>query len=102
MTQTQPDRLDQLESFIERMDSKLDTIASDLGEVKLFQARTDERLRNLETQVSGLKVDLKADVTDIKTQLRSQDNRLWGFVAAVFLTAFGFVAKLAFFPEEQP
>jgi hypothetical protein len=102
MTQTQPDRLDQLESFIERMDSKLDTIASDLREVKLFQARTDEQLRNLGFQVSGLKVDLKADITDIKTQLRSQDNRLWGFVAAVFLTVFGFVAKFAFFPGGQP
>lgn len=102
MTQTQPDRLDQLESFIERMDSKLDTIASDLAEVKLFQARTDERLRNLGFQVSGLKVDLKADITDIKTQLRSQDNRLWGFVAAVFLTVFGFVAKFAFSPGGQP
>lgn len=48
MPQTQPDRIDKLESFIERMDRKLDAITTDVQESKLesrlFQAQTTARL----------------------------------------------------------
>ncbi len=59
MTQTQPDRLDQLESFIERMDRKLDAIAADVQDTKLdlrvFQARTEEQFKSLDIQLSDFK-----------------------------------------------
>jgi hypothetical protein len=38
MTQTQPDRLDQLESVIERIDRKLDAIATDVDRRPRFSS----------------------------------------------------------------
>jgi peptidoglycan hydrolase CwlO-like protein len=73
-----------LDKKIDGVDKKLDSVDKKLD---VYIAKTDEQLKNLETQIS-----------DIKVQMRSQDNRLWGFVAAVFLTVFGFVAKLTFLP----
>jgi septal ring factor EnvC (AmiA/AmiB activator) len=87
MTQAPPDRLDRLESVIERLDHKLDAIATDVVEIKVSQARTDERLSALDTQLE-----------DIKLQLRSQDTRLWGFIVTLSLAVIGFLSKLAFFP----
>jgi len=106
MTQTQPDRLDQLESVIERMDRKLDAIGSDITEIKISLARTDERLNSVETQVSDLKNNIDqrfsavdTQFSDIKTQLRAQDSRLWTFISALVLAVVGLLAKFLFFPQ---
>jgi hypothetical protein len=63
----------------------------------VYVAKTDEQLKGIETQIS----DLKVNIGDIKLQLRSQDNRLWTFVGALFLAVLGFLAKFAFFPGGQ-
>jgi archaellum component FlaC len=110
MTQTQPDRLDQLESIMERMDQKLDTITTNIIDIKISQARTDERLNSLETQVSDFKKsvdtqfsDIKKSTdtqfSDIKIQLRAQDTRLWSFITALVLAVVGLLAKFLFFPQ---
>jgi chromosome segregation ATPase len=128
MTQTQPDRIDQLESIMERMDRKLDAISNDLVEIKISQARTDERfnsidqrLSTIETQASDFKksvdtqfADIKkstdaqfADIkkstdtqfADIKIQLRAQDSRLWTFISALVLAVVGLLTRFLFFPQ---
>ncbi len=92
MTQTQPDRIDRLESFIERMDRKLDAIASDVQEIKLdlrvYQAKTDERLNSIDTQL-----------TDIKGQLKAQDARIWSLIVSAVVALMGLLAKVVFFPD---
>jgi chromosome segregation ATPase len=81
------------------------SIQSDMADIKISQARTDERLNGLEKSLSDTRAefktdiaDLKTDITDIRLQLRAQDNRLWTFVGALFLAVLGFLAKFAFFP----
>jgi septal ring factor EnvC (AmiA/AmiB activator) len=76
---------------------RLDSIQSDMQDIKLSQARTEEQLKGVAIQIS----DLKTDITDVRLQLRSQDNRLWTFVGALFLAVLGFLAKFAFFPGGQ-
>jgi hypothetical protein len=76
------------------LDKKIDVLDKK-GDV--FSARTDERLKALETQVSDLKKGTDNQLGDIRVQLRSQDNRLWTFVAVTFLTILDFRAKFAFF-----
>jgi chromosome segregation ATPase len=98
MTQAPPDRLDRLESVIERLDHKLDAIAADVVEIKVSQARTDERFSALDTQLTDLKKSTDTQLEDIKIQLRSQDTRLWGFIVTLSLAVIGFLSKLAFFP----
>jgi predicted nucleic acid-binding Zn-ribbon protein len=117
MTQTQPDRIDQLESIMERMDRKLDAISNDLVEIKISQARTDERfngidqrLSTIETQASDFKksvdtqfADIKKSTdtqfADIKIQLRAQDSRLWTFISALVLAVVGLLTRFLFFPQ---
>jgi hypothetical protein len=87
MTQATDNDIREIRDLILGLDKKLDALDK---KVDVFSARTDERLKALETQGS-----------EIKTQLRSQDNRLWTFVAGAFLTILGFLAKFAFFPGGQ-
>ncbi len=90
MTQTQPDKLDRLESFIERIDRKLDAIASDVQDMKLesrvFQARADERFNSIDKRFSSIDGRFKSvdtQLSDIKVKLRAPDTRLWGFIATL-------------------
>jgi hypothetical protein len=80
-------RLDKLTTLVEGVHSELQSIDKKLD---VYIATTNEQLKSLDTQVS-----------DIKVQLRSQDNRLWTFVAAAFLTVLGFLAKFALFPASS-
>jgi septal ring factor EnvC (AmiA/AmiB activator) len=101
---------------LEKIGTAVVSIQSDVTDIKISQARTDERLNSLEKQLSDTRAefktdiaDLKTDITDIRLQLRryssrreSQDNRLWTFVGALFVAVLGFLAKFAFFPGGQP
>jgi hypothetical protein len=84
MTQATDTDIRELRDAILGFDKKLD----------VYIAQNIEQLKGLEVQIS----DLKTDVGDIKTQLRSQDNRLWSFVSALVLALIGLLAKLTFFP----
>jgi flagellar capping protein FliD len=99
VTQTQPDRIDRIESFIERMDHKLDAIAGDIQEMKLdsqvFQARTEERFNTIDERFKSVETQL----SEIKGQLKSQDTRIWSLAVGVVLALFGLLAKVAFFPD---
>jgi septal ring factor EnvC (AmiA/AmiB activator) len=104
---------------LEKISVAVASIQSDVADIKISQARTDERLNGLEkslsdtraefkTDIADLKTDIKTDIADLKTditdirlQLRAQDNRLWSFVGALFLAVLGFLAKFAFFPGSQ-
>jgi predicted nucleic acid-binding Zn-ribbon protein len=88
MTQTQPDRLDQLESVIERIDRKLDAIATDLVGVKVSQAKIEGTLEGISKRLDG-----------IETRSNAQDGRFWTLIVGVFLAIFTLIAKLAFFPQ---
>jgi septal ring factor EnvC (AmiA/AmiB activator) len=77
--------------LIEKVDTAIAVIQADVTDIKISQAKADERLQSIETQLN-----------DLKLQVRSQDNRLWTFVGGLFLTVLGFLAKFAFFPGGQP
>lgn len=88
----------EIRDLILGLDKKIDALDKKL---EITAARTDERLKALETQVVDYKKNTDTQLTDIKLQLRSQDNRLWGFLAALFLAVLGFAAKLLLFPTGQ-
>ncbi len=78
-----------------KLGDKIDPIAADVVEMKIAQARTEERLNSLETGISDIKTELK----DIRSEVRGQDARLWGFVVALFLALAGVLTKVVFFPQ---
>ncbi len=89
-----------------KLDSKIDRVQADLVEIKISQARTDERFnsmderfKSIDTQLSDIKKGTDTQFADIKVQLRGQDTRLWGFIATLSATIIGFLVKLAFFPN---
>lgn len=97
MTQTAPGRLDRIEAAFEKIDRKLDAIASNVVEIKIAQAKADERLNALEAGMA----DFKAELRDVRGEIKGQDARLWGFVIALFLSLAGVLAKVVFFPSGQ-
>lgn len=110
MTQAPPDRLDRLESSVERlvevvtaMDKKLNVHIAKTDE--RFNA-VDQRFKVLDDNLSELKAevaakfsDLGTDVKEVRNEVKSQESRLWGFVVALFLSLAGVLAKVVFFPQ---
>lgn len=98
MTQATDSDIKEIRDLILGLDKKIDGLDK---KVDVFSARTDERLKALETQLADTRKNTDTQLSEIKVQLRSQDNRLWTFVAGAFLTILGFLAKFAFFPGGQ-
>jgi hypothetical protein len=88
MNLRQPDRLDRLKSMIERIDRKLDTIATDLVGMKVSQAKIEGTLEGISKRLDS-----------IETRSNAQDGRFWTLIVGVFLAIFTLIAKLAFFPQ---
>jgi hypothetical protein len=76
MTQATDTDIKEIRDLLLGLDKKLD----------IHIATNDERLKSIDAQL-----------IDIKLQQRSQDNRLWTFIATLFVVAIGTIAKLTFF-----
>ncbi|NCJ05343.1 hypothetical protein GS597_02200 [Synechococcales cyanobacterium C] len=103
MTQATDSEIREIRDLILGMDKKIDSLDKRL---EVSQARNDERFNSIDkrftalnTQLSDFKKTTDTQLADIRTQLRSQDNRLWTFVTALILALVGLLSKLAFFPE---
>jgi hypothetical protein len=70
--------LQELKDLINGLDKKID----------INQARIDERLNAIESNLS-----------DLKKQTDKQDNRLWVLISGMFLALLGILTKFAFFPN---
>ncbi|NCJ04982.1 hypothetical protein GS597_00285 [Synechococcales cyanobacterium C] len=99
MTPTAPDRLDRIEAAVEQIVTKLDSIADDVTEIKItqarFEARTDERFNAMDQRFDSLEKQFNI----LENRVSAQDSRLWTFVSALILALVGLLAKLAFFPK---
>jgi hypothetical protein len=88
MTQATDTDIREIRDLLLGMDKKLD----------VHMAKTEEQLKGIDARFAGI----DSQLADIKVQLRSQDNRLWTFVGALFVAGCGAIAKFAFFPGGQP
>ncbi len=70
--------LQELKDLINGLDKK----------IEVNQARTDEKL---DAMISNL--------SDLKKQIDKQDSRLWVLVSGMFIALVGVLAKFAFFPN---
>ncbi|MGB7415616.1 MAG: hypothetical protein WA902_15525 [Thermosynechococcaceae cyanobacterium] len=107
-----------LQKLVE-ISSNLSDLKSDVTEIKISQARTEERLNSLETGLSEFKAEtaerfseIREDIKTVRTEstaqlgnlrddIKATDNRLWTLIAGVVLALFGLLAKMAFFPVGQ-
>jgi uncharacterized coiled-coil protein SlyX len=69
-------------------DSDLKEIKDILTELKISQARMDEKLDAINVTMA-----------DLKKQADKQDNRLWVLISGMFLAIVGVATKFAFFPN---
>ena len=68
-------------------DSELKEIKDLIIEIKINQARMDEKLESI-----------SENMADLRKQSEKQDNRLWVLVSGMFLALLGFVIKLSLNP----
>jgi septal ring factor EnvC (AmiA/AmiB activator) len=102
MTQATDTDIREIRDLLLGLDKKIDGVDKKLD---IHMAKTEEQLKGIDARFAGIDArftGIDAQLADIKVQLRSQDNRLWTFVAALFIAGFGFFAKFAFFPAGQP
>jgi hypothetical protein len=106
MTQATDTDIREIRDLLVGLDKKIDGVDKKLD---IHIARTEEQFKSIDVRFSSIDVQL-ADIkkstdtqlADMRLQMRSQDNRLWTFVAAIFLAGFGIIAKQSFFPGGQP
>lgn len=91
MTQAPPDRLDRLESSVERL---VDVVTAMDKKLDIHIAKTDERFKSIDQRFDALEKRMGS----FEQNLKAQDNRLWTLIAGVVLALFGLLAKMAFFP----
>ena len=92
-------RIDSLETRLEDFKQSSDNQIADLK--KSTETQITDLKKSTETQLADLKKSTETQLAEIKVQLRSQDNRLWAFLVALFLAVLGFAAKLILFPSGQ-
>ena len=68
-------------------DSELKEIKDLIIEIKINQARMDEKLESI-----------SENMVDLKKQSEKQDNRLWVLISGMFLALLGFVIKSSLNP----
>ena len=68
-------------------DSELKEIKDLIIEVKINQARMDEKLESI-----------NENMTELRKQSEKQDNRLWVLISGMFLALLGFVIKSSLNP----
>jgi very-short-patch-repair endonuclease len=68
-------------------DSELKEIKNLIIEIKINQARMDEKLESI-----------SENMADLRKQSEKQDNRLWVLVSGMFLALLGFVIKSSLNP----
>jgi FKBP-type peptidyl-prolyl cis-trans isomerase (trigger factor) len=68
-------------------DSELKEIKDLIIEIKINQARMDEKLESI-----------NENMTELKKQSEKQDNRLWVLISGMFLALLGFVIKSSLNP----
>lgn len=118
-----------LSQQMQRMDQKIDAIAADVVEIKIAQAKADERFNtvderfntvderfnsvderfnsvdqrfnSLDRRMDGLEEQFKVQDTRLENRFRAQDNRIWSLLIGVVLALVGLLAKMAFFPVGQ-
>ncbi|MDS3860051.1 hypothetical protein RIF25_04435 [Thermosynechococcaceae cyanobacterium BACA0444] len=104
---TQTD-LSQVLTILQAMQGTLNAVQADVKivqvdlqaltlEVKVNQAKTDERFKSIEEKVDAL----KQEVADLRLQQRTTDNRILTFLFTAFITAVGLLTKVIFFDRQE-
>jgi uncharacterized coiled-coil DUF342 family protein len=80
---------------------RLDTIASDIQDIKITLARTDERFNSIDQRFNSMDqrfTDLNKRIDSLEQRNIAQDVRFWGFLGIIVTALIGLLSKLAFFP----
>ena len=85
MTQAPPERLDRIETAVEKMS---DTIISIDKKLDVFIATTDERFNSIDERFKAIdqrfnSMDQRLD--SLEERFKSQDNRIWGLIAGAIV-----------------
>ncbi len=100
MTQATDTDIRELRDLILGLDKKLEVyIAQSTKQLKGLDTQLSDFKKNTDTQLTDFKKGTDTQFADIRTQLRAQDTRLWGFIVTLSLAIIGFFSKLAFFPQ---
>lgn len=90
---------------LDKLNSNVEVIQSDIQDIKLSQARTEERFNSVDQRFNS--VDQRFDSLEKSVNKRfdsleqrtiGQENRFWGLVALLTTSLLGVIAKVAFFP----
>jgi DNA anti-recombination protein RmuC len=102
---------------------RLETIQSDIQDIKLSQARTEERFNSIDQRFDSLEASFNQRIDSLETSLNQridsldksvnkridsleqrangQETRFWSLVAILVTTLLGIVGKVVFFPVDK-
>lgn len=78
--------LSDVRSDVSDMRSVLATVQSDVFEIKLSQARADEKLNALDERLSLFREDVNSKFTSLESEMQGQNSRLWTLVTGLLIS----------------
>lgn len=80
---------------------RLDTIGSDIQDVKLSQVRTEEQVKALDQRIADLDKSLNKRIDSLEQRSNGQETRFWGLVALLATALLGILGKVLLFPVDK-
>ncbi|NJM67452.1 MAG: hypothetical protein HC851_18150 [Acaryochloris sp. RU_4_1] len=98
---------------------RLETIQADIQDIKLSQARTEERFNSIEQRfdsidqrfdsletslnqrIDSLDKSVNKRIDSLEQRANGQETRFWSLVAILVTTLLGIVGKVVFFPVDK-
>ncbi|NJM28557.1 MAG: hypothetical protein HC856_10800 [Pseudanabaena sp. RU_4_16] len=91
---------------------RLDSIQSDIQDIKLSQARTEEQIKATDQRIGDLDKSLGKRIDDLdkslgkrmdslETRGNAQETRFWGMVTLLATALLGILGKVIFFPIDK-
>lgn len=88
-------------NLLQKMDSKIDAISSDLSDLKIGQAMLEERSAGFEAKTLEQFDAANQRLGSLEERTQTQDGHIWSLLAGLLLTVVGLSTKVAFFPGPQ-
>jgi predicted nuclease with TOPRIM domain len=97
---------------LDKLTTAVESVQSDIRDIKLSQARTEERIKSLaeltdqrfsaaQQQVSALDTSLNKRIDSFEQRGNGQETRFWSLVAILATTLLGILGKVVFFPIDK-
>jgi predicted nuclease with TOPRIM domain len=86
---------------LDKLTTAVESLQSDIQDIKIGQARTEEQIKSVQQQITDLDKSLNKRIDTLEVRGNGQETRFWGLVAILGTALLGILGKVVFFPVDK-